>query len=41
MRLVNRKYPLLQPVIVPLTHRLLRTETLYYELSTVRPLEQA
>jgi uncharacterized protein len=39
--LINRKHPLLQRVIVPLTHRLLRTQTLHYELTDVRPLEQA
>jgi uncharacterized protein len=37
--LINRKYPLLQRIFVPLTHRLLRTETLHYELSDVRELE--
>jgi uncharacterized protein len=41
VRLINRKHPLLQRVIVPLTHRLLRTETLHYELTDVRPIEDA
>jgi PPOX class probable F420-dependent enzyme len=35
-RLINRKYPLLQRVLVPMTHRLMRTQTLHYELSDVR-----
>jgi PPOX class probable F420-dependent enzyme len=39
-RLINRKHPLLQRLFVPLTHRLLRTETLHYELTDVRPLEE-
>jgi hypothetical protein len=38
-RLINRKHPVLQRLIVPLTHRLLRTETLHYELSDVRELD--
>lgn len=37
-RLINLKYPLLQRIFVPLTHRLLRTETLHYELTDVRPV---
>lgn len=39
-RLINRKYPVLQGVLVPLTHRLLRTETLHYEMTEVREVEQ-
>jgi uncharacterized protein len=39
-RLINRKHPLLQRIIVPLTHRLLRTDTLHYELTEVRELEE-
>jgi uncharacterized protein len=39
-RLINRKHPVLQRIIVPLTHRLLRTETLHYELSEVRELKE-
>ncbi|MBC3194872.1 PPOX class F420-dependent oxidoreductase [Pseudonocardia sp. C8] len=35
-RLIGRKHPVLQGVVVPLIHRLLRTETLHYELSAVR-----
>jgi uncharacterized protein len=38
-RLINRKHPVLQGIIVPLAHRLLRTETLHYELAEVRELE--
>lgn len=37
-QLINRKHPVLQRLIVPLTHRLLRTETLHYELSEIREL---
>jgi PPOX class probable F420-dependent enzyme len=37
-RLINRKYPVLQRVLVPLAHRLMRTETLHYELTDVREL---
>jgi len=40
-RLINRKYPLLQRVLVPLTHRLMRTQTLHYELSDVREVPPA
>lgn len=40
-RLINRKYPLLQRIIVPLTHRLLRTETLHYELTGIREVGPA
>jgi uncharacterized protein len=39
-RLINRKYPLLQGILVPLIHRLLRTETLHYELTEIRELER-
>jgi uncharacterized protein len=35
-RLINRKYPVLQGVFVPLVHRLMRTRTLHYELTDVR-----
>ena len=35
-QLINRKYPVLQRILVPLIHRALRTETLHYEL-TVTP----
>jgi PPOX class probable F420-dependent enzyme len=38
-RLLNRKYPVLQRILVPLTHRLLRTETLHYAITEVRELE--
>ncbi len=37
-RLISRKYPLLQRILVPLTHRLMRTETVHYELTDVREL---
>lgn len=36
-RLLRRKYPLLHGLAVPLAHRLMRTSTLHYELSGVRP----
>lgn len=36
--LINRKHPILQRIFVPMAHRLLRTETLHYELSDVREL---
>ncbi|GGM49350.1 hypothetical protein GCM10012275_20290 [Longimycelium tulufanense] len=36
--LIRRKYPLLHGVIVPLTHKLMRTQTLHYELTDVREL---
>jgi PPOX class probable F420-dependent enzyme len=36
-RLLRRKYPLLHGFAVPLAHRLMRTSTLHYELSDVRP----
>jgi hypothetical protein len=32
-RAINRKYPVLQRFLVPLTHRLFRTKTLHYELT--------
>lgn len=35
-RLINRRYPVLQRVLVPMAHRLMRTETLHYELTDVR-----
>jgi uncharacterized protein len=34
-RLLARKYPFLQGVFVPLTHRLMRLKTLHYELTPV------
>jgi len=37
VRLLRRKYPLLHGFAVPLAHRLMRTSTLHYELSDVRP----
>lgn len=37
--LINRKHPILQHIVVPMTHRLLRTKTLPYELSDVREPE--
>lgn len=36
-RLLRRKYPVLHGVMVPLAHRLMRTSTLHYELSDIRP----
>jgi PPOX class probable F420-dependent enzyme len=36
-KLLARKYPLLHGVLVPLAHRLMRTQTLHYELSEVQP----
>jgi uncharacterized protein len=36
-RLLRRKYPVLHGLAVPLAHRLMRTSTLHYELSDVRP----
>lgn len=35
-QLINSKYPVLQRILVPLTHRLLRTRTLHYELTDIR-----
>lgn len=35
-RAINRKYPVLQRILVPLTHRILRTPTLHYELTNLR-----
>nr|WSY53997.1 PPOX class F420-dependent oxidoreductase [Streptomyces sp. NBC_00886] len=35
-QLLRRKYPVLQGVLVPLTHKLMRTQTMHYE---VRPVE--
>lgn len=32
-RLLRRKYPLLHGVLVPLSHRVMRTRTLHYQLS--------
>ncbi|MHB1431583.1 MAG: PPOX class F420-dependent oxidoreductase [Streptosporangiaceae bacterium] len=36
-RLLSGKYPVLHGLLVPLAHRLMRTRTLHYELSDVRP----
>ncbi|NGO14425.1 PPOX class F420-dependent oxidoreductase [Streptomyces sp. HC44] len=36
-KLLRRKHPFLQGVFVPLTHKVMRTSTLHYE---VRPLEK-
>lgn len=36
-KLLRHKHPVLQGMVVPLTHRLMRTATLHYE---VRPLEE-
>ncbi|MHB1594549.1 MAG: PPOX class F420-dependent oxidoreductase [Streptosporangiaceae bacterium] len=36
-RLLSRKYPVLHGLLVPLAHRFMRTQTLHYELSDVRP----
>lgn len=36
-RLLAGKYPVLHGLLVPLAHRLMRTRTLHYELSDVRP----
>jgi uncharacterized protein len=36
-RLLSRKYRVLHGLAVPLAHRLMRTSTLHYELSDVRP----
>ncbi len=36
-RLLRRKYPVLHGLAVPLAHRLMRTSTLHYELSNIRP----
>ncbi|MGH9091010.1 MAG: PPOX class F420-dependent oxidoreductase [Acidimicrobiales bacterium] len=35
-RLIARKYPILHGVLVPVSHRLMRTKTLHYELSQVQ-----
>jgi PPOX class probable F420-dependent enzyme len=37
--LIDKRYPVLQRVFVHLAHRLMRTETLHYELTDVRDLE--
>jgi PPOX class probable F420-dependent enzyme len=37
-RLINRKHPVLQRRLVPLIHRMLRTETVHYELTGTRAL---
>jgi uncharacterized protein len=36
-RLLARKHPVLHGLAVPLAHRIMRTQTLHYELSDVRP----
>ena len=36
-RTLSRKYRVLHGVLVPLAHRLMRTSTLHYELSDLRP----
>jgi PPOX class probable F420-dependent enzyme len=36
-RMLSRKYRVLHGVLVPLAHRLMRTSTLHYELSDLRP----
>jgi uncharacterized protein len=36
-RLLRKKYPFMQGVFVPLTHKVMRTRTLHYE---VRPMEE-
>lgn len=36
-KLLRHKHPFLQGMVVPLTHRLMRTATLHYE---VRPLQE-
>ena len=38
-RMINRKYPVLQRLLVPFTHRLMRTSTLHYELTFVQDSE--
>jgi uncharacterized protein len=38
-KLLARKYPLLHGVFVPLAHRLMRTQTLHYELTAVKPVQ--
>ena len=35
-RLLSSKYPMLHGFLVPLAHRLMRTQTLHYELSAVQ-----
>lgn len=37
--LLARKYPLLHGLLVPISHRLMRTKTLHYELSQVQEAE--
>jgi PPOX class probable F420-dependent enzyme len=37
-RLINGKYPFVQRVLVLLVHRVMRTQTLHYELTDVREL---
>lgn len=39
-RLLRRKYPVLHRIFVPLAHRIMRTQTLHYELSDFRPDSQ-
>lgn len=35
---INGRFPILQRVFVPLTHKIMRTPTLHYEITNVRPL---
>jgi hypothetical protein len=39
-RLLARKYPLMHGLFVPLAHRLMRTQTLHYELTAFEPDSQ-
>lgn len=39
-KLLARKYPLMHGVLVPVAHRLMRTQTLHYELSAFEPAPQ-
>jgi PPOX class probable F420-dependent enzyme len=36
-RLLSRKHPVLHGFVVPLAHRIMRTQTLHYELSNCQP----
>lgn len=38
-RLLDRKYPVMHGVLVPISHRLMRTTTLHYELSQVQEIQ--
>ncbi len=35
---LNGRFPILQRVLVPLTHKIMRTPTLHYAITNVRPL---